>query len=354
MSLPPRRAPPEFDLDDVVRRFKARAPAPSRSALHRLAGVILAVDSDDTRLLEELQSMLGRAVPDPGPEPYALRAVARSAGDTAFGHLRLESDDADLLSPSEFLLGFTSPEFPFEPLEASGSWTCVAFRGERSPQFALRGEDCLFALTAGWRKAVALLLLSRLMRARRDALFFHAASVGVGGRGVLIVGPKGAGKSTLALALASRGHCLLGDEHACYLPDRVELIPFLRPVGIKPGPRARAVTRALDAIGRVPERDGMMRVELEELVEGPAPAPVPLRTVVFLRGFEPLPRLERLSPGRDELARLQPVGACLVNAPVTERVFTMVRLLSRTATYALWPGDPDASAECVERELAAA
>ena len=65
----------------------------------------------------------------------------------------------------------------------------------------------------------------------------------------MLVGPKGAGKSTLALALAARGHALLGDEHACYLPATGELLPFRRPVGIKPGPRAAAVESALLAPG---------------------------------------------------------------------------------------------------------
>ncbi|HET7294384.1 MAG TPA: hypothetical protein VFM88_18310 [Vicinamibacteria bacterium] len=336
-----------------MRRIAAQPPARSRRALHGLAGVRLTVDSDDAGLHEELQAVLGRVEPGLGPRAIALRAVVRATEDAAFGHLRLQTDDPELLSPADFLLGFSSPDFPFERLEGSGSWTSVAFRGEQSPQFGLRGDDCLFALAAGWRKAVALFLLWRLMRARRDALFFHAASVGVRGRGVLVVGPKGAGKSTLALALASRGHDLLGDEQACYVPARGELIPFRRPVGVKPGPRARAVDEALRAIDRIPERDGMMRVELPDLLRGPGPAPVPLRAVLFLRGFAPRARFERLSPGREELARLQPVGACLVNAPATERVFAMARLLSRTAVYALWPGDPDETAECVEREAVA-
>jgi hypothetical protein len=80
-----------------------------------------------------------------------------------------------------------------------------------------------------------------------------------------------------------------------------------------------------------------------------APAgPVPLRAVVFLRGFAATPRLERIQPGRDEVAALQPFTGSLVNAPATRRVFEMIRLLSAVAVYGLNPGEPDATAARLE------
>jgi hypothetical protein len=79
--------------------------------------------------------------------------------------------------------------------------------------------------------------------------------------------------------------------------------------------------------------------------------PVPLRAVVFLRGFAPTPRLERIVPGRDEVAALQPFTGSLVNAPATRRVFEMIRLLSAVAVYGLQPGQPDETAERLEEAL---
>lgn len=343
-------------LDRVVLEWEGTPPAPRRKARFLLAGILLDVDTDDPPLVDELSSVLGqpREGVTEGPVQVLEARVRARGGPDRFGHLKLASTDPEGGGPAELMIGLGSEDFPFELVDAAPAWTSLAFRGQATPMFALRGDDCLFALVPGWRKAVALLLLQRLMRLRRDAIFFHAASVAVAGRGALIVGPKGAGKSTLALALATRGHGFLGDEHACYCPAQGTLIPFPRPVGIKPGPRARTADAALSRSGRDPDRDGMMRVPVEELLAAPAAGPVPMRAVVFLRGLTDSPRLLRVEPGREELAALQPVGSSFANAPSTERVFQLVRLLSRAEVYHLRAGAPDDTAALVESVLARA
>jgi len=204
-----------------------------------------------------------------------------------------------------------------------------------------------------WRTAVALFVFNRLLRLRRDAIFFHASSVAIGDKGVLFVGPTGHGKSTTALALAARGHALLGDDTACYLPATGMLLPCRRSVGIRPGPRARAVERAITAAGGdlAAERDQALRVDIDALMDVPPARPVPLSAVVFLAGFLPEPRLLDVRPTRREVGQLQPVVGSLVNAPPARRVFEMARLLSRVAVYRLHPGDPDETAALLEGAL---
>lgn len=53
---------------------------------------------------------------------------------------------------------------------------------------------------------------------------FQASAVVIGGRAVLITGPPGAGKSSLALALIDRGAALIGDDAVTLAGDNGRLI----------------------------------------------------------------------------------------------------------------------------------
>jgi hypothetical protein len=324
------------------------APRPA-SFSFSFAGVPLALETQDEALVRAVAAVLG----DPGPtDPPAsgLHAAVDDPGPDGWGRLRLSAgDDADLR------LGLESPEFPFEERPQEDPQALgLAFRGDAEPVMICRGPDVRVRAAPGWRKAVAFLLLHRLAGRRADALFFHAAAVGLHGRGALLIGPKGAGKSTLALALAARGHDFLGDETACYLPADGTIIPLRRPVGIKPGPRARAVDDAIARIQPRAEADGIVRMDVGALLDvGPARV-LPLRAVLFLDGFGPEPRLEPAAPGRDDLARLQPFSSSLVAAPRAQRVFEMARLLSAVAVFRLRHGEPDATAAAVAGALEAA
>jgi hypothetical protein len=341
------------EFDRIALEWEVTPTLAVFEAAYHVAGVTLAVRSDDRGALDELTILLG---PPDRPSTHSdasvpLRAIIRAhGGPPEFGYLRCEVDGAaDVSSPDDFVLAQESRDFPFRVLQSgSHAWTAVAFRGETTPTFVLREGRCLFRLTQEWRTVVTLLLYHRLMRARSDAIFFHASSVGIDGRGVIFVGPRASGKSTTALALAARGHAFLGDNTACYLPATGEILPFRRAVGVRPGPRAQAVTQALARAGRDPERDGWLRLDADALVGSAEPPPTPLSAVVFLAGFAPEPRLVRVEPSREEVAMLQPIVGSLVNAAPTRRVFEMALLLSRVQVYRLTPGDPDATAMLLE------
>lgn len=49
---------------------------------------------------------------------------------------------------------------------------------------------------------------------RRGQLALHGSAVAIGGRAMLLLGPRELGKSVFAAALARRGHCVLADEVA--------------------------------------------------------------------------------------------------------------------------------------------
>ncbi len=319
----------------------------TKEALSRrvLAEVAIEVRSDDPSLEAELALILGtRTVGSRCRVGVHLESdPVRPGGALA----TFETDDEAALTVEDLLLALETVDFPFRlvaPTEAE--WTSFAWLSETEPLFSFRGRSCRIQKRPGWQRAFALLILHRVFRLRPDAIFFHAATVGIGGRGILIVGPKGRGKSTLSLALASRGHVLLGDETGCYVPASRELCPVLRPVGIKPGPRARAVDAAL---GSCAEGVAFLRIEADRLFPGrPEPHRLPLFAIVFLEPFASRPGLDEIAASTEDIARLQPVSSSLVNAPRAQRVFELGRMLSFARVFRLAPGGPDETAALVE------
>src|SRR5262249_45596822 len=114
-----------------------------------------------------------------------------------------------------------------------------------NPVLAFRGTQIIAPKRYGWQAVVAHSAVSLVMMLQRDVLFFHAASVVLGGRGVLIFGDKGAGKTTLSLTLAGRGHAFLGDEYAAVSATDLQLFPFRRTASIREGPRSQKVDEFL-------------------------------------------------------------------------------------------------------------
>ena len=63
----------------------------------------------------------------------------------------------------------------------------------------------------------------RVMNARPDLLWFHAAGVASHGRAILIAGPGASGKSTLAVGLARQGFSFIGDDLIAIEPSTLVL-----------------------------------------------------------------------------------------------------------------------------------
>lgn len=112
---------------------------------------------------------------------------------------------------------------------------------------------------------------------RRDVLALHGSAVEIGGRAVVLLGPKGAGKSTTAAAILARGHRLLTD-------DLVALTEVGGVPHVLPGPTQMklwpASAAAVGAEGVVPFLNGLSKGVWHGAA--PAPNPVPLGLVCFL------------------------------------------------------------------------
>ena len=314
---------------------------------HALGDVAVEVQTNDRELLDEVANTFG----PPSDIPANIRLGATIVTDDDGAVIRFEAEDPKALAPDDMVMAMESASFPFRLVEPeSPGWTAFAFRDDETALFHFRDEFVIVRRREKWRAGIGFLLLHRIYRMRTDAIFFHAATLDVFGRGVMLVGTKGAGKSTTALALTARGHTLLGDEIACYVPRKRELVPFLRPVGIKPGIRSPKIHDALVRAGLEPG-DNIVRVDVRRFMDVPEPHPVPLSAIVFLEPFEATPRLEPVQASMADIGRLQPSSGSLVSAPAALRTMQMAQMLSSAKIFRLFPADPDETAALLESTI---
>lgn len=311
--------------------------------------------SADRSFRERLRLLYSECVESGSAPDGAVIVRCRVYGDEAEEFGLVSVDDGDVVDQADFVLG-VFPDRGYRELDPlTPGWRRIALGEADSGSVALSGDHILFERRSPWRALVGSVAVSRLIRLQRRHLFFHAASAGIDGRGVLFVGPKGAGKTTLSLALASRGHAFLGDEIAAVRLESCELVPVRRSLAIRNGPRAEPVTEALGRVGALtevyPDGSERLRAQPAELFPGVSPPALPLRAMVFLRGVADEPRLEPFTPGHEHLRDLTPMGATLWGMPPVQRAFEMLSVLTQVQCYDLFIGDADKTALLVERTM---
>ncbi|HEX8384401.1 MAG TPA: aldolase [Sphingomonas sp.] len=131
----------------------------------------------------------------------------------------------------------------------------------------------------------------------------HATTVAIGGRGVLISGPSGSGKSDLALRLIDRGAVLVADDRTRVRRDAGRIVagsPDLiagklevRGLGIWTTAAQPEVTLSLcvalgDEIERLPisRTRSVAGIALPELLLDPRPASAPIKVELMLANPE--------------------------------------------------------------------
>jgi hypothetical protein len=194
---------------------------------------------------------------------------------------------------------------------------------------------------------------------QRELLFLHAASVGIGGAGILIIGPTGSGKTTTALALGARGHAYFGDDMAAIRTASAELLVFRTTASVRPGPHARALSHHLET-GHwdAPHADGVPRLRLRvaRVLSDADPAPVPVRRALFLRRFAQAPALEAFTATPETLRSLALNNALWLAWGTTPQrrllqFMLFIRMLARIRCAWLDVGPPDATADLIEQTM---
>jgi hypothetical protein len=235
---------------------------------------------------------------------------------------------------------------------ASG-WRCLSpSEAPGFPTVAMRGSMAMLDRRTRWQPLIAHLAVNKLIQAQRDMMYFHAASLSIGGAGALLLGDKCAGKTTTAMFLAARGHGLLSDEVGAVDSRNNKLVPFRRTLSIRPGPLPETVQARLQAVQfrREALADGTTRIRarIGSLFGEDDPATVRLQSLIFLRGFARTPQAESVSPRSADVALLKPFGSSVYGASQRSVVFRLASMLSRTRVYSLTLGPPEATAALIE------
>jgi hypothetical protein len=254
-----------------------------------------------------------------------------------------------------------SPEY-VEGVVLADGWRPIVHVVTGRVAAAGRGQDLLVDVPLVGARVLGRLLVDAVLALQRTLLFAHAAAVGIGGTGTLLVGPSGSGKTTTAVGLASRGHRYFGDDVAAIRMKSAELIPFWRIAHMRPGPHARSLESHF-ATGEwdPPYADGLPRMRLRVVDAFPdaVSRPLPLGHVLFLRSFAARPCLERFTPtasafsARSRFALNNTLWVAWGTTPPLRllQFVSFLRMLERVPCAWLDVADPEATADLIERSL---
>lgn len=192
---------------------------------------------------------------------------------------------------------------------------------------------------APWEPGSPLRSLLRWVLAAHDLHLLHAAAVGTpAGRGVLLCGPGGAGKSTTALAFLAAGLPFVADDYCLVRTDRPQAMPVY---GV-----AKADAATLRLVGGLRDRAeraeqdwrGKWRLPVEDLV---APY-VDLDAIVLPRVAERTGHLRPLPP-REALTRILPATIFQLPAASATTLQALTGLFERLPVFELEVGPDVAS-----------
>ncbi len=166
-------------------------------------------------------------------------------------------------------------------------------------------------------------------------LFIHAGAVAFAGRGVILVGQSGAGKTSTVAALVRKGAAYLSDEVALLDPVTGTVAPFVLPMAVKPWTRSAAGSLP---VGRRMAREGGLEFWLPRNLG----EPVTVDTFVLLRGEDSGPRLTPISPAQMLLAISEHSSSFKQQHRVREAFAGFARLLRSARCVALEASRPAA------------
>lgn len=326
----------------------------ARPSRYKLAHGCLVLDCEDEALTRRFRQIYPEGADENTGSKASTRVTCTVRLHDDAGLAEVVFDDPEPLDPFAFCRSlFPDRGYVEGPASADGWRTIASRQNPGAPQIALRGNYALVDRRQIWQPFIANYAVNRVLRLQREILFFHAASIGIEGRGVMIAGPKASGKTTTSMALAAAGHNFLGDEVAAVDGTTRAMLPFRRAVSIRAGPCARRVgehlARRRYATETFPDGGERTLVNIANIFPEAGASSMSLSCVFFLRQFAERPTAEPFTFGMEHFRMLSPLGCSMWSMPTGIRIINLSRMLRGVRCYVLDPGQPEATADLVER-----
>lgn len=343
-------------LDDAT--WLPRSPL---TAWFRIAAATLEMVSDHPPLLEEIEAIYGDCgIPGPPPDGCDVRCTVTAVPGLPLLALTFEGARLpDLVDSASSPYRFRRrPDY----VEATGplpGWRALVTEESSGRLFlAADRRRALVNLDEAPRESVVDWIVSVAQSTQAGVRFLHAATVGIGGSGALIIAPSGGGKSTTALAVARRGHAFLGDDVAAVRLATREVLPFPKAAGLREGSLAQSLESRVKTCRHfhAPNVLGIERilVRVSDLFPWSMSGPLPLRFAFVLDALAERAEISDLRPGLEERARLQCVAteasAAWAVSPGRDLMLllSVISLLSGLRCHLVRRGTPDETARLIE------
>jgi hypothetical protein len=315
--------------------------------------------SDHEPLLGELEAIYGDCeVPEP-TGAFRIACTATRVPGSRLLSLWFDGPQLpDLIEAARSPYRFLRRQRYVEAPGPAPGWRALVNRDAGHRLFiASNGEAALVDLDEAPPESIVDWIVCVVQAAQPGVLFVHAASVGVGRSGALILGPSRGGKSTTALAVAERGHAFLGDDVAAVRLGTGEVLPFPKSAGLREGPLARSLETRVRACRHLlaTNRHGIRRtlVRVSDLFPLSVSGPLPLRFAFVLDGLADRAAISPFQPEIRELKRLQ----CATDAssgwglsPGRDLMLclSLLNLLSGLPCHLVQRGSPQETARVIE------
>jgi len=343
---------------DTMRTELPALSTQSRKDWYRFGRTLLSMEWEDGPFSRRFGDIFSEcAVEQPAEEDTQPHVDFRITPLPSDPRVLVVSMNPDYPDGADFLCRLVPERRYVECTELAPGWQMLA-RPEApdEPVFAFGRSKILVSRAHPWQHPIALYVISTAFRLQPDVYVLHGASVGIAGRGVLLSGAKGAGKTTLSLCFASRGHAFLGDEWAAVSSLTGDLLPLRRAASIRPGPHPAGLDEFLQShecnAEVLPDGTQRVRTVVGAVYPRAIPQIVPLTDIFFLRRFASRPSVERFTPSSEQLPPIAPLLASVWGHSPAERALDLFRSLGHARWWHLdVGGSPEGTADIVEETL---